>query len=201
MEKVFARVSLSSPLSVAVARTSQSLETLAAIIKTELVIYIYRHKVMTKDFSILINLFAQDKVELEITLSVFNAMTVEEKRSELAWLRTYIEQSHPTKETIGEAINKMPIKSTMTPIVILETCEFKTALWKICELPENELEKAVITLLTLFRHSDTKRRETFCKNGCNHEWHNIQKKNYYNSEVTIETKNWWEKIKNTLSRK
>ncbi|QLH47653.1 MAG: hypothetical protein HWD58_20300 [Bacteroidota bacterium] len=65
---------------------------------------------MTKDFSILINLFAQDKIELEIILKAFNEMTNEEKRSELSWLRVYIEQSHPTKETINNAISNMPIK-------------------------------------------------------------------------------------------
>ena len=151
---------------------------------------------MTKDFSILINLYAQDKIELEIIISVFNEMSLEEKRSELAWLRTYIEQSHPTKETIGEAIRNMPIKKTMTPIVILETNELKPALWKICELPENELEKAITTLSTLFRFSDTKRRETFCKNGCNHEWHNIDKRHYNLSEDTQEkTTSWWTKIR------
>lgn len=130
---------------------------------------------MMQDFSILINLFAQDKIKLETIVNSFNEMSLDEKRSELSWLRMYIEQSHPTKETIEEAIINMPIKRTMTPIVILETNEFKPALWKICELPEDELEKAITTLSTLFRFSDTKRRQTFCKNGCNHEWHNIDK--------------------------
>jgi len=151
---------------------------------------------MTKDFSILINLFAQDKIELEIILKAFNEMTNEEKRSELSWLRVYIEQSHPTKETINNAISNMPIKKTMTPIVILETNDFKTALLKICDLPENELEKSIMTLSTLFRYSDTKRRETFCKDGCNHEWHNIDKQHNNLSDVSIEqTTNWWTKIR------
>jgi hypothetical protein len=151
---------------------------------------------MTQDFSILINLFAQDKIKLETIVNSFNGMTLDEKRSELAWLRIYIEQSHPTKETIEEAIINMPIKRTMTPIVILETNEFKPALRKICELPENELEKAVTTLSTLFRFTDTKRRQTFCKNGCNHEWHNIDKRHYTSTETLVDQKrNWWTRIK------
>ncbi|QLH47453.1 MAG: hypothetical protein HWD58_18615 [Bacteroidota bacterium] len=141
-------------------------------------------------------MFAQDKIELEIILKAFNEMTNEEKRSELSWLRVYIEQSHPTKETINNAISNMPIKKTMTPIVILETNDFKTALLKICDLPENELEKSIMTLSTLFRYSDTKRRETFCKDGCNHEWHNIDKQHNNLSDVSIEqTTNWWTKIR------
>lgn len=157
---------------------------------------------MTNDFSILINLFAQDKIELEIILNAFNKMTIEEKRSELAWLRIYIEQSHPTKDTINEAIINMPIKNTMTPIVILENNDLKNALLKICELPENEIEISFKTLTTLFRYSDTKRRERFCKNGCNHEWHNIDKQHYDSLNVTIKsTKNWWEKIKNRCTLK
>ena len=155
---------------------------------------------MTKDFSILINLYSQDKIELELILKAFNELTVDKKRSELSRLRIYIEQSHPTKDTISEAIRNMPIKNTMTPVVILETNEFKPALWKICKLPENELEKAIITLLTLFKYSDTKRRETFCKDGCNHEWHNIDKRHYNFSDVNVEkTTNWWTKLKNILN--
>ena len=153
-------------------------------------------KIMTEDFSILINLFAQDKIELDIVLKAFNELTMDEKRSELSWIRIYIEQSHPTKDTVIEAVRNMPIKRTMTPVVILEANDFKSALWKICELPENELEKAIITLATLFRYSDTKRREIFCKNGCDHEWHNIDKKHYGFSETNEnKTTNWLTKIK------
>ena len=64
---------------------------------------------MTKDFSILINLYAQNKSELEIILNSFRKLTIDEKRSEFALLRVCIQQSHPTKETMNEAINHMLI--------------------------------------------------------------------------------------------
>lgn len=66
-------------------------------------------EIMTKDFSILINLYAQNKIELEIILNSFRKLTIDEKRSEFALLRVCIQQSHPTKETMNEAINHMLI--------------------------------------------------------------------------------------------
>lgn len=157
---------------------------------------------MIKDLSILINLFAQDKVELEIVLKVFKELNLDEKRSALAWLRTYVEQSHPAEDTIDEAIRNMPIERTMTPIVILGKNDLRSALWKICELPEDELERSFITLLTLFRFSDTKRRETYCKNGCDHDWHNIERRKYSYWEANIQRlTNWWKILKNKINSK
>jgi len=61
----------------------------------------------------------------------------------------------------------------MTPMILLKTQPFKTALLKINALPDNELKKGFITIITLFKFSDTKRREQWCKDGCTHEWHNL----------------------------
>lgn len=88
---------------------------------------------MTKDFSVLINLFAQDKIGLEIILREFDEMSLDDKRGQLYGLRIFIEQSHPTIDIINQAIQNMPIKSTVTPLVILRTNNFKEALLKICD--------------------------------------------------------------------
>jgi hypothetical protein len=61
----------------------------------------------------------------------------------------------------------------MTPIVILKTNNFKIALSKILKLPEDEYRKAFITLITIYKESDTYRRNSWCKDGCSHEWHNL----------------------------
>jgi hypothetical protein len=59
----------------------------------------------------------------------------------------------------------------MTPIVLFKTLPFKIATAKVCGLPDPELEKSFVTLLTLFKAADTYRRINFCKNECTHEWH------------------------------
>ena len=42
------------------------------------------------------------------------------------------------------------------------------------KLTETELRKSFIIMLSIFKIADTYRRETECKNACNHEWHNLK---------------------------
>ncbi len=132
---------------------------------------------MLSEGEIVINKVAQDKLTLEDGLQWFKNSELTEHRSILAWLRLYLEQSHPDQQLIDDSLEKVPLKSTMTPIVLFKTHPYKIAAVTVCDLPDNELEKSFITLLTLFKFADTKRRETFCRNGCTHEWHNLDTKN------------------------
>lgn len=88
----------------------------------------------------------------------------------------FLEQSHPDQHLIDDSLNKVPLKQTTTPIVLFKTHPYKKeAVAKVCELPDNEIEESFVTLVILLKHADKRRRETFCKNGCSHEWHNIDK--------------------------
>jgi hypothetical protein len=42
-------------------------------------------------------------------------------------------------------------------------------------LPEDEMKKAFISLIILFKASDKQRREKWCKGKCEHDWHNLDK--------------------------
>jgi len=95
------------------------------------------------------------------------------KKSILLLIRFFIEQSRPTGEVIDAAIRKIPLKPTMTPVVILKNNSFKVALSKILALPKTEYKKAFISLITIFKAGDSYRRNTSCKDGCTHEWHNL----------------------------
>ena len=95
------------------------------------------------------------------------------------YLRNYIFNSIPEKinyntETYQNAIKTIPLKSTFTAIVILKSFETKIAFNKLEKIIENEREKTIIALLWIFKQTDTERRNTECKNGCGHEWHNIE---------------------------
>lgn len=129
---------------------------------------------MLSEGTIVINKFAQNKLTFEDAMHWFDSKSHEEQRDILAWTRIFLEQSHPDKTTIEEGLLLIPLKPTMTPIVLLKTQPFKTALLKINELPDNELKKGFITIITLFKLSDTKRRAIWCKDGCTHEWHNLE---------------------------
>lgn len=123
----------------------------------------------------MINSFAQEKINLELILDWFGNLDLEKQRETISRARLCLDQSHPNKETIEKAIELIPLKPTVTPIVLLKTQEFKIALHKIVLLPENENRKVFVTLISVFKIADTIRRNIWCKDGCNHEWHNLDK--------------------------
>ncbi len=127
----------------------------------------------------IINEIAQNKIELDKGCNTllndkdFNFATI------FNYLRNYIFNSIPEKinyntETYQNAIKTIPLKSTFTAIVILKSFETKIAFNKLEKIIENEREKTIIALLWIFKQTDTERRNTECKNGCGHEWHNIE---------------------------
>lgn len=91
-------------------------------------------------------------------------------------LQIYIFNSIPDKTDYNSksyqlAINTIPLKPTSTPIVILKSFLPKIAFHKLAPLPENENKKTITALLWIFKVTDTERRNTECKNGCGHFWH------------------------------
>ena len=128
---------------------------------------------MLSEEDIIINRVAQDKLSLDEGLEWFKNCNPKEHGAILTRLRHYLEQSHPGQQLIDDSLGKVPLKQTMTPIVLFKTYPYKLAAETVCELPENELEKSFITLLTLFKYADINRRELFCKSGCTHEWHHL----------------------------
>jgi hypothetical protein len=128
---------------------------------------------------LIINEIAQNKIEFNegcktlLNDKNFNFVTI------FSCLRNYIFNSIPEKtnyntQTYQNAIKTIPLKSTFTPIVILKSFETKIAFDKLEKIIENEREKTIIALLWILKQTDTERRNTECKNGCEHEWHNIE---------------------------
>lgn len=94
-------------------------------------------------------------------------------------LKNYIFNSISNKtdyntETYQNAINTIPLKPTYTPIILLKRFPTQIAFHRLAELPENENTKIVISLLWIFKMTDTERRNTECKNGCGHFWHELE---------------------------
>lgn len=85
----------------------------------------------------------------------------------------FLQQSHPSDELISNAIQTALIKDTMTPVVLFKTQTFKIAINRIKNLPDSELRKSFIIMLSIFKKADTYRRENDCINGCSHFWHNL----------------------------
>jgi hypothetical protein len=123
-----------------------------------------------------INLIAQNRIEFnEGVALILNNPDFDFKKI-FNLLRFFIFNSIPEKatystDTYQKAIFSIPLRQTFTPIVLLTKFPTKIAFLKLRELPENEYEKIIISLLWIFKITDTERRETECKNGCGHDWH------------------------------
>jgi hypothetical protein len=125
-----------------------------------------------------INLIAQNKTEFEKGQELILKSSEFDFNETFEILNNYIFNSIPNKsdynsDSYQKAIVSIPIKQTFTPIIILNKFSTKNAFKKLSELPESEYEKIIISLLWIFKITDTERRETECKNGCGHYWHNI----------------------------
>lgn len=125
------------------------------------------------EIEININKYAQNKFTDSEILDWFDQFDFTRQKEIRDNLIMFAKQAHPTDNLISKAIQTARIKETMIPVVLFKTMSFKIAINRIVELPDPELRKTVIILLSIFKTADTYRRETDCKNGCNHDWHNL----------------------------
>ena len=128
---------------------------------------------------LIINKVAQDKIDFNLGVQLLLEDPEYDFEVLFTTLKNYIFNAIPEKtyyntETYQNALNTIPLKSTYTPIVILKTFPTKIAFYKLAELPENENIKVVTSLLWIFKVTDTERRNTECKNGCGHFWHEFE---------------------------
>ena len=135
------------------------------------------HQMSQKE--LIINKVAQDKIDFNLGVQLLLEDPEYDFEVLFTTLKNYIfnaipEKTHYNTETYQNALNTIPLKSTYTPIVILKTFLTKIAFYKLAELPENENIKVVTSLLWIFKVTDTQRRNTECKNGCGHFWHEFE---------------------------
>jgi len=126
------------------------------------------------DIEININKYAQNKLTDSEIMDWFDHFDLSAQKEVRDKLIMFMQQSHPTEELISKAIQNAQIKDTMTPVVLFKTQTFKNAINKIENLPDSELRKSFVIMLSIFKIADTYRRETDCNNGCSHFWHNIK---------------------------
>ncbi|MEO6176696.1 MAG: DUF5958 family protein [Flavobacterium circumlabens] len=127
----------------------------------------------------IINKIAQDKIDFNLGVKILLEDPDYDFKALCSTLKFYIFNSIPEKtayntETYQKGIDTIPLKPTYTPIVLLKTFPTRIAFNKIAQLPENENKKTIISLLWIFKVTDTERRNTECKNGCGHFWHEFE---------------------------
>lgn len=127
----------------------------------------------------IINKVAQDKIDFNVGIELLIQDSEYDFKGVFTTLTNYIFNAIPEKtnyntETYQNAIRTIPLKPTYTPIVLLTSFPTRIAFYKLAELPENENKKTIISLLWIFKVTDTERRNTECKNGCGHFWHELE---------------------------
>ncbi len=101
--------------------------------------------------SILVNKFGQDLIGIGEVLNLFLNFDLDSKRNFLREINSLICQSKPKEEDIEPAIIDSRLKFTFTPCVLLRKGVANHDLEKLVNLPENELTKAFVLLLSLFK--------------------------------------------------
>ncbi|MFH6958245.1 DUF5958 family protein [Flavobacterium aquidurense] len=127
----------------------------------------------------IINKIAQDKIAFDLGIQLLLEDPEYNFKSIFTTLTNYIFNAIPEKtnyntETYQNAISTIPLKPTYTPIVLLKIFPTRVAFYKLAELPENENKKILTSLLWIFKVTDTERRNTECKDGCGHFWHELE---------------------------
>ncbi|MCG8336264.1 MAG: DUF5958 family protein [Proteobacteria bacterium] len=127
------------------------------------------------EIQIKLNKIAQDIITLDSGIVWFESYEKNEKLQILHFIALMISQSHPRPEEVDIALKQSGLKETFTPCVLVREKTLKEALTGILELPENEYRKSFILCINIFKVADERRRNTECKNGCSHWWHNLNR--------------------------
>lgn len=125
---------------------------------------------MKIEHEILVNKYGQNLVEIEQLKEIFNLFDLNNKKMFLNDLLFLIMQSKPKNEDVEYAIDISKLKPTYTPCVLIKKGVENHNLQKLLELPENELLKAFVLLLSLFKIG-YKRRFEIEKNNIDKWWY------------------------------
>ena len=96
-----------------------------------------------------------------------------QQREIVLLVRQHLEQSNPGQEGVDYIIDRGYLNWTPTQSDFFREHPYDLAIVKASEVPDEELDVSFNALITLYRHFDKQQRNTICKGGCDHEWHNL----------------------------
>ncbi len=120
--------------------------------------------------AILVNKYGQGITNIDSLIDMFNNFDLEKKRDYLEEILSLILQSKPNDNDIEHAIKQSKLKPTYTPCILLRKGVANHNLKRLVKLPENELTKSLILLLSLFKIA-YKRRFQSEKNNPDKWWY------------------------------
>lgn len=127
---------------------------------------------------IFLNKIAQSRIPISEGIKAYDTALKEEQQNIFFSLELFVAQAKPTATLIESAILKSSLNigtiQTQTIIQAFRRNPFNQGLSIVYNIEDpKEHREACILLLFLFKEADTYRRNTECKGGCKHPWHNI----------------------------
>lgn len=121
-----------------------------------------------------LNSIAQGLIPLAAGEAWFEALPIEEQLSVLTVLAYFTSQSHPLASDVERAIAHAQLKPTFTPcVMVLKASKPEAGCQRLIDLPTDEWIKSFRLMVALLGIADQRRRETLCRAGCTHPWHNL----------------------------
>jgi hypothetical protein len=121
-----------------------------------------------------LNRIAQGLLPISEGIAWFDALAQDEQEAVLRTLAYITSQSHPLANEVEPAMAQAGLKSTFTPcVVVLKAPLPEKGCQRLPGLPRDEWLKSFRLMIALFALADRRRRETSCRNGCTHDWHNL----------------------------
>ena len=117
-----------------------------------------------------LNQVAQNVVPLDDAKREFRKLDPSARSGVMHRLYLMAHQSHPLPDEVSLAIDQSGLKPTFTPCVMLSDGKIESQLSRVAKLPDDELDKSFLLLITLFQIAD-KRRRADCGDECQHWWH------------------------------
>lgn len=120
-----------------------------------------------------INKIAQGGLGLMVSLGWFKEFDNAKQREIVLTTRMCVERANPKQKGVDYLIEKGFFTIVPFQLKLIKEGSFNQAIVKISEVPDDELLGSFIALMFLLQHFDDVQRRTVCKNGCDHEWHNL----------------------------
>ncbi|MEV0194542.1 DUF5958 family protein [Kitasatospora purpeofusca] len=117
-----------------------------------------------------VNEVAQGLRKLEDGTAWFSLLSPAERRAALQEVAGYAMQAHLTAADGNAGVARSGVKPTANASVMIR---MDPPRYGFATLPAEEHINAFRVLVAAFSVADTRRRQTHCKGGCGHSWHNL----------------------------
>ncbi len=120
---------------------------------------------------VLLNRISQYKLPLSEGIDWFTSPDSENKPKAINLILFMLGQSGPSQQTVESEIELLLLKKTVIPAIVFLKNTPSNAFRKTAQHSNKE---HFIVMLSIFKTSDTYRRQQYCKGICTHEWHQLE---------------------------